>query len=281
MSKTKEKPLAVEDPQFAPRLVQHLLASRKYRDLHLPEDTILDLIRQAQAHSTQPREVEQIVREKLHNIIAPYLGDPDYDTCLEDLRLAYLSGEPEQVKRVCGNILAAHASTKERLPILEEFYARIFAHTGPVKVILDLACALNPFALSWMNLPAGVQYYAYDLHQPRLDAINGLFRLNGLPELAMRQDVLVEPPVIEADAAFFFKEAHRFEIRQKGCNRAFWQRLHVRHLLVSLPTASLTGRHSKIEQHRRLVYDTIAGLNWQVQEIEFENEMVFCIEKGQ
>jgi 16S rRNA (guanine(1405)-N(7))-methyltransferase len=183
------------------------------------------------------------------------------------------------VKEVCREILSSHASTKERLPILDEFYQRIFEHTGQPKIIFDLACALNPFALPWMNLPGGVKYYAYDLHQPRLEAINALFRLNHLPELAVHQDILLQPPTIEADVAFFFKEAHRFEIRQKGCNRAFWQQIKARHLLVSLPTASLTGRHSKVDQHRRLVYDTIAGLNWQVYEIEFENEMVFCIEK--
>lgn len=270
----------MDNAAFVQTLAEHLLSSRKYRDLNIPLETVTDLIHQALTHSQNPREVEQIVREKLHNIIAAYLGDPDYAACLAVLHQAYASGDSGQVKTVCGQILAAHASTKERLPILNEFYARIFAHTGTPKVILDLACALNPFALPWMNLPVDVQYYAYDLHQPRLDAINGLFRLNHLPELAIRQDILVEPPAIEADVAFFFKEAHRFEIRQKGCNRAFWQRLHARHLLVSLPTASLTGRHPKLDQHRRLVYDTIAGLDWQVHEIEIENEIVFCIEKG-
>ncbi len=276
----KNKLQAIEEDALAQELAEHLLSSRKYRDLNIPVATVADLVKQALTHSQNPREVEKIVREKLHNIMATYLGDPDYDACLVDLSQAYLSGDPIEVKAVCSQILAAHASTKERLSILDEFYRRIFEHTGRPKVILDLACALNPFSLPWMNLPADVEYYAYDLHQPRLAAINGLFRLNHLPELAIRQDILVEPPAIEADVAFFFKEAHRFEIRQKGCNRAFWQNIHARHLLVSLPTASLTGRHSKLEQHRRLVYDTIAGLNWQVVELEFENELVFCIEKG-
>jgi len=97
--------------------------------------------------------------------------------------------------------------------------------------------------------------------------------------LAIHQDILVNPPAIEADVAFFFKEAHRFEQRRKGCNREFWQQIHARHLLVSLPTQNLTGTHPKTDQHRRLVMESIAGLPWQVQEIEFENEIVFCIGK--
>lgn len=278
---TKHRISEAEDPEFARALATHLLQLHKYRDLNLPEETLLNLVQQAQNQTHDPREVEQIVREKLHNIVAPYLGNPDYAACLQELDQAYRKEQAGEVKTVCRKILSAHASTKERMPLLDEFYPRIFAYTGTPQVILDLACALNPFALPWMNLPTGVQYYAYDLHQPRLDAINGLFRLNHLSELAIRQDILVQPPQIEADVAFFFKEAHRFELRQKGCNRAFWQQIRARHLLVSLPTASLTGRHSKVEQHRRLVYETIAGLDWRVHEIEFENELVFCIEKGQ
>jgi hypothetical protein len=49
-------------------------------------------------------------------------------------------------------------------------------------------------------------------------------------------------------------------------------------MLVSLPTTSLTGK-PQIEQHRRLVMETIAGFPWKVSEIEFSNEIVFCIEK--
>jgi len=276
---TKKKSVQIDDPSFAHTLAEEVLSSRKYRNSGIPDETVLDLISQAQGQSKDPREIEHFVREKLHNIMAPYLGDPDYAKCGLELDEAYQIGDKVQVKEVCIKILSAHASTKERLPILNGFYERLFAHTGQPKVILDLACGLNPFTLPWMSLPADTQYYAYDLHQPRLDAINHFFQLNGMSALATRQDILVEPPAIKADVAFFFKEAHRFEIRRHGCNREFWQGIKAKHLLVSLPTASLTGRHSKIDQHHRLVMDTIAGLPWLVQEIEFENEIVFCIEK--
>jgi hypothetical protein len=84
---------------------------------------------------------------------------------------------------------------------------------------------------------------------------------------------------MHARVAFFFKEAHRFEQRQRGVNRAFWQSLPVRWLVVSLPAASLTGRHDKSDQHRRLVYNTIAGLPWQVIEEQIGEEMVFIIQR--
>jgi 16S rRNA (guanine(1405)-N(7))-methyltransferase len=269
----------VSDPEFTEKLIADLQSSRKYRTLDLPRATLLDLVEQARFQTDDPRELDHIVREKLHHLVAPYLGDPDYSECQHELDIAYATHDPEQIKSACQKILSVHASTRERLPILPYFYERLFACTGQPHVILDLACALNPFALPWMGLAADTRYYACDLHQPRLDAINHLFVLNGMQPLAIHQDILVNPPAIEADVAFFFKEAHRFEQRRKGCNREFWQQIHARHLLVSLPTQNLTGTHPKTDQHRRLVMESIAGLPWRVQEIEFENEIVFCIEK--
>ena len=267
------------DPAFTQTLLATLLSSRKYRNLNLPHETILDLIQRAYEQTDDPRELDHIVREKLHHLVAPYLGDPDYLLCQNLLDAAYQSQDPEEIKNTCRKILSFHASTRERLAVLPQFYPRLFAHTGQPHIILDLACGLNPFTLPWMGLTPGTLYYAYDLHQPRLDAINHLFELNNLPALAIHQDVLVNPPAIAADVAFFFKEAHRFEQRRHGSNREFWQQINARHLLVSLPTQNLTGSHPKTDQHRRLVMETIAGLPWQVDEIEFENEIVFCIKK--
>jgi hypothetical protein len=50
-------------------------------------------------------------------------------------------------------------------------------------------------------------------------------------------------------------------------------------LLVSLPTASLSGRHNLLEQQRRLVCGTCQGQPWNISEILFDNEIVFCIDK--
>jgi 16S rRNA (guanine(1405)-N(7))-methyltransferase len=247
--------------------------------LDIPTETVRDLIAQACLTAGDAKSIEQTVREKLHNLVATYLGDPDYAASRAILDEAYAHREENLIKKACLDILSCHASTKERIPLLDEFYPRIFAHTGQPTTILDLACALNPFALPWMGLKPGTRYFAYDLHQPRLDLINHFLKLNGMEPLAVHQDILVNPPDVECDVAFFFKEAHRFEQRQRGCNRAFWQSIRCKYLLVSLPTASLTGKHPKLEQHRKLVMETVDGLPWKVTEIEFSNEIVFCIEK--
>ena len=277
MPKTKSNTSQLLDQEILTRI----LSSRKYRGLDIPQETLLDLLSRAKVLTQDPREIEHIVREKMHNLVAPYLGDPDYSASKEKLTAAYQSGDEQTIKEVCREILLAHASTRERISLLDTFYPRLFDITGVPQTVVDLACALNPFTLPWMGLPAKAKYYAYDLHFPRLQLINYFLLLNHFEPLAIHQDILVNPPGVEADVAFFFKEAHRFDQRRHGCNREFWQALKVKYLLVSLPTSSLTGRHSKIEQHRRLVMDTVAGMNWKVKEILFDNEIVFCIEKSE
>lgn len=276
---TKNHSSFVVSEEFTRDLITKLLSSRKYRGLEIPPETVKDLIGQASLTAGDAKSIEQTVREKLHNLVATYLGDPDYAASRVALDETYASHDETQIKKVCLDILSCHASTKERLPLLDEFFPRLFAYAGKPSVIVDLACALNPFALPWMGLRPGTRYYAYDLHQPRLDLINHFFGLNGMEPLAIHQDILVSPPDVECDIAFFFKEAHRFEQRQRGCNRAFWQSIRCKYLLVSLPTASLTGKHPKLQQHRKLVMETVKGLPWKVSEIEFVNEIVFCIEK--
>jgi 16S rRNA (guanine(1405)-N(7))-methyltransferase len=261
-------------------LISSILASRKYRSLGIPAETLRDLIRQEQDRGRSPKELEAAVREKLHNIVAGYLGDPDYAAAALRLDAAFASGDSQQVKVECRALLGAHASTRERQPLLEEFYPRLFAVTGMPHVILDLACGLHPFGLPWMGLPQQARYYAYDLHQPRIQLINHFFHLAGQPELAFHQDILVDPPLIQADVAFFFKEAHRFEQRQRGCNRAFWQAVRAHWLLVSLPASSLTGRRDLAAHQRALVERTLQGLDWPVMEIQIGDELVFCIDKG-
>ncbi|OGN80869.1 MAG: hypothetical protein A2X24_09715 [Chloroflexi bacterium GWB2_54_36] len=261
------------------QLSTDIWTSRKYRSLDLPLETLRDLLEQELTKGRSGNAALQAVREKLHNIVAPYLGDPDYPAAAFMLDKAVQSGDSETIKAACHEIMATHASTKERIPWLETFYPQLWSVTGTPGSVLDLACGLHPFGLPWMGLPLETQYHAYDLHTPRIELISHFLQLLGRAPLAIVQDILVSPPKVQADVALFFKEAHRFEQRQKGCNRPFFEALNVRWLLVSLPAADLSGHHSMIDRQRSLMDSILTGLDWPVQELLIGNELVFCIRK--
>ena len=261
------------------QMTERVLCSRKYAAMDLPAETVKDLIRQEITAGKQPKEVEKSMREKLHQIIAPYLGDPDYPAEEERLAAAAAEGE-EAVRDWCLQILSVHPSSRERLPHMTAFYQAIFDRIGIPKIILDVACAFNPFAFPWMGLPKSTAYHAYDLHTPRVHLINTFFKVYGMEPLAETRDILLNPPETKADAAFFFKEAHRFEARKKGCNRNFWISLPVETIVVTLPAENLTGQHQMRDRQRNLIEKNIEGLNWQLEETEIAGEMIFFIRKG-
>jgi len=260
-------------------LTHKILESKKYRQTGLNPATIEDLVRQEAPRQASQKSLLKTVRRKLHNIVAPYLGEPDYDSYAKRLdTMIDTSPNSPEMQALCLQILKDHASTAERIPFLSEFYQRLFEETGTPNSILDLACGLHPFGIPWMNLPTTTHYHAYDIIQPRVDFINQFFHHLGMQPLAENRDILINPPQIQADLGIFFKEAHRFEKRQPGCNQAFWRNLKVTTLAISLPIQNLSGTHNLIEQHRSLVYQNLPG-NHEVTELLFENEIIFLIKK--
>lgn len=258
-------------------MIARIIETKKYRHSGLNPNTIEDLIRQEAPHHTSPKQILKAVRRKIHNIVAPYLGEPDYAALTQDLhQIEDFSLNSPQLISFCQHVLSQHASTAERIHVMSEFYSQLFSAASQPHSILDLACGLHPFAFPWMGLPTSVRYHAYDILQPRIDFINQFFNKLGMSPLAENRDILVNPPTHHADLGIFFKEAHRFEKRQPGCNRAFWESLKVEKLAVSLPTQNLSGTHRLINAHRSLVRANLPK-NRQVHEIHVGNEIIFLI----
>jgi len=260
-------------------MIDSILASRKYRGLGLNPKTIEDIIRHEAPKHNSWKHLRKSVRRKLHNVVAPYLGELDYDALSKELvHIKDPSPDSATIRTFCRKVLSRHASTAERLPYMSEFYARLFVKIGKPTVLLDLACGLHPFAFPWMGLPRSIDYYAYDIVQPRIDFINLFFKTIDLKPLAENRDILVNPPQIHADLGILFKEAHRMEKRRSGCNRELWSNLNLDLLAVSLPTQDLSGTHNLINQHRSLIHENLPA-HISVEELLFEDEIIFMINR--
>ena len=252
--------------------------SKKYRDTS--EETIRQLAVEAVATHKKARPAEKAVRKRLHSIMAPYLGDPDYAAAAELLNSVFVNGDEATVRAACRDLQYAHLSTRERLPILETFYRDIFAVTGPPGRLLDIACGLNPLAFPWMDLPAsGTDFIAYDIHEPRVNFLNHYFILQGLPPLAFVRDVALQAPTERGAVALFLKEMPRFERNYPGHGRALLDALDVRWLVVSFPTISTHGGRNLTNRYREFFQQIIDGSGWPVTELLFDTELVFCAEK--
>lgn len=265
---------------FLDSLIQAVGTSRKYRDLDIPVTTLQDMLIYESQHSNTRKELEANFRKSLHNIIAPYLEDINYPAEAAAIPGFHAQNpSPEMLKTWCQDKMRRHASSRERLSHLENFYQKIFTIIGIPGSILDLACALDPLGLPWMNLLPSTQFFAYDIHQPRLGFLQVFFQHFYPQAHAVHQDILTNIPAEKADCALFFKEAHRLEKRRPGSNRELFAGLNVKWLVVSLPSRDLAGHHSLETYHTNLIQKAIEGQPWRFTLETVGNELIFFIQK--
>ena len=259
------------------QIVQRISNSKKYRLMKIPRKTILDLLQIELGKHPKKADAIKMVKTKLHNIAAPYLDELDYAKAAQELEQVLSNKDKKSIEDICTRFLQAHHSTDERIPYMKEFYAFIFDKTGSPCSILDLACGLNPFVIPLVEFPSSTSYFAYDIHKPRIELINSLFSYPGIDGTAETRDILVQPPLQKATAAFLFKEAHRMEKRRRGATRDLLTSLNVEHLFISLPNHSIHGKYDFRKRMHRLIIDSIRELGSILEIKDFSSETLFYV----
>ena len=244
----------------------------------LCDDTIRHAVSEEAAVS-KSRDLEARVRKKLHRIASFYLRGPER-TFREKLRCAFESADPAQIEAVCREVLASHASSRERLDHLAETYDVLFRATGVPGVIFDLAAAVHPFALRWMKLPAAVRYHAFELNRDIVDLINFYFSLEGINGAAHLQDLLVTPPVGAADLALFLKTYHCVEKIKRGSGWKILSSVKASCIAVSFPVANLHGRpRAFTAAYRPYIADRCRELGWALRDVSTTDEDFVIIDR--
>ncbi|MBA2447166.1 MAG: 16S rRNA methyltransferase [Chloroflexi bacterium] len=266
-------------------VVRRVVASRRYGSVDAALIRRLALNEIPKARNLA--DAEKRTKRRLHQIFGAYCagttsaggrrGDDvaRFQTVSADL------ADPG-LRALCRDLLGRHASSRERVDVLDRFYTRIFAVSGLPSTVVDLGCGLNPLALPWMGLPAGARYLAYDIDKEQMALVDTFLTHVGVEHVAEVRDVLANPPAEPADAAFLLKTLPCLEHQEAGAGARLLRAVEARHVVVSYPTRSLGGRVNKgmARTYRDQLHAIIAGESWTVQEIEFENELVFIIEKG-
>ena len=259
-------------------ITERIKKMSKYKDVGIPIETIQSLVEQSCPVSKNFADLEKRVREKIHNITALYLGDIDYKKAIDEFR--QIKNNKDTLKEFSQQKLAFHASTKERGHDLTGLYQQLFSRIGNCKRIADLACGIHPLGLPYMGLPSDTGYYAYDLNKARVDFLNIFITEQGYNGGCFHQDILIHPPSIHFDVAFFFKEAHRFEKRQPGIMRAFLDSISASKIVVSLPLQSLGTSSGLSPKYEKTLYEYATEHKWTFDSFTHGNEVFYIIDKG-
>ena len=261
------------------RLVEAVLASSKYR--HVASDFIRSIGAGELGKRRNLKEAIKATKNKLHQVGGAYLQDePHYARWLNELQRATRREERAQVLAVCKDIMSRHASTRERLPLLEDFYGTILAEIAPVRSVIDIACGLHPLAIPWMPLANDAEYYAYDIYQDMMDFLDECLSCLHIPGQARVCDVIHVCPAQRADVAFLLKAIPCLEQVDKSAGQRLLETINADHLVVSFPAASLGGRNKgMVMNYEAHFVELVAGKGWTMKRFTFQTELVFLISK--
>jgi 16S rRNA (guanine(1405)-N(7))-methyltransferase len=249
-------------------------ASAKYRDIH--RATIADVARWELPRAAERADLERRTRATLHRVAALYLL-----TSRRAVLRAMDGGGGAGDRGWCREVLAAHASTAERLGDLDDFYPAIFEHTGPAQEVADLACALNPLTLPWLRDVSDARYVGYDL--------NGFYvevgRRYAGPRYAdcrlVHDDVLLDPATVTGDVALLLKTYHCMEDRRSGAGLALVDALRTRHVVVSFPLRARGGRAATFcARHTAALAGLVGERRWRLRTTRLASEELLVITKG-
>lgn len=258
-------------------VIASLASSRKYANLC--PGTLHRTARWAcERYSDLPVAVKAAKR-KLHQVYASFIRQDDIMKIQRLVETFPACSNEAETRSICRSIMRLHASTRERMHILEQLYPALFAATGgPPCRIADLACGLHPFALPWMGLPAGATYMAWDIDQRIVDALNQFFQRSGFSAMAECRDLLADPSRVSADLVLLMKALPGLEQQEKGGAERVLRRLDAKWVIVSTPTASLSGREKGMYEHYDGMVSRVAEqMGRRVQQMRLGNETFYIL----
>lgn len=271
-------PVARKPDELLEKVVDAVGQSPKYR--HVCDEAVRRIAADELSKKRDLRAAIKGVKNKLHQVGGAYLEGMDYDRWLEALRKTGDPGDTARLKKSLDLIMRFHASTRERLAILEQFYSTALAPIAPVRSVLDVACGLNPLTIPWMPLAEGAPYYAYDIYTDMIAFLNGIFAYLGVPGQAAARDVTQFVPPEPVHLALVLKTLPCLEQIDKFAGLRLLEGLKAEFVLVTFPVRSLGGYDKNMRaNYEAHLQDLMKGRRWTAQRFEFATELAFLIDR--
>lgn len=265
----------MDDLEGLARAVQ---SARKYRSIS--PDFIGRVCAQALVQEGHFKAALKAAKNKLHQVAGAFVQQPaPYGRWLVRLTASRAAGA-QAFRADCCSLMRRHASTRERLPLLERFYDTVLDGVQAPTRVLDLACGFHPLAIPWMPLGRQAEYVGVDLYQDMADFLSAFIALLGLRGAVLAQDASLPERLGRADVAFLLKAIPSLEQVDPLAGERVLNALQARHLVVSFPVRSLGGRSKGMAVHfERRLCAMLEGKPWSVRRFPFPQELVFRISK--
>jgi 16S rRNA (guanine(1405)-N(7))-methyltransferase len=266
------------DQEALHRLLVAVTQSARYRGIS--PDLICAIGRRELAAGQGLKAAIKATKSRLHQVFGAFhLGEPRYADWLLDLEAAAMTADPAALRAACAGVMSRHASMRERMPLLDRFYAEIFAGLPPPRSVLDLGCGLHPLALPWMGLPPDAVYRCYDIDAELIAFLNRFFAIVGVDGHAALRDLAAAPPGDAADIALALKLLPSLDHLAGDAGAALLRGLRARHVLISFPARSLGGRQRGMPNHYEARFGALLAAEGRtiLRTVPFSTELVFLV----
>ena len=251
----------------------------KYRNIH--EDIIRRIAAIELPKGRSRKETIKAVRNKIHQVGSAYQPQSiDYAHLIRQMDILPRDIHNPMVKQYCIEVMKMHASTRERLNILDQFYRTALSGFTAISSLLDVACGLNPLSLAWMPLASDCRIAVCDIYTDQIDFLNHFFEYFQINGKAVCCDLTQELPAEEFQIALVLKTIPCLEQIDKTIGTRLLSGLNARNILVSFPAKSLSGRNKGMREFYSSHFEEIiAQNNWQITAFSFSNEEAFLVRK--
>ena len=259
-------------------IVERVRRSSRYRDV----DGSL-LARLAEEELPRARNADDAVKRvkrRLHQVVGAFRGSTAADP-LARVRAAWTGDLAAPTFRdACAEVLAGHASTRERVPHLDTFYRDLWKQTGDPRRVLDLGCGFGPLAVPWMAI-GDAELVATDVDRRSLDVVDAFLALVGQPHGTQPLDLVTQQPADEADVALLLKLVTTLDRQDPAAAARLLGGLRTRYAVVSFTSRSLGGRRKNMERTYRERFERLVAEVARVRgvaEASVPGELVFVVE---
>jgi len=270
-------PNIMDNKELVDRICQDIKKSKKYKSVY--DKTMYRIVRDFSLKNNNQKIVEKKAKNLLHQIWgAFYATRPNFKKVLIRLETDIKSGKSAQESVL--PILRLQSSVAERIPILSDFYKKIFEVTGVPNSVIDYACGLNPLTLFWMDLPASAKYQAFDIDQDQTDFLNEVFGILKVKNATVALGDVLCDQLEYADVVFLLKLLPCLEHQKKDAGMELLKKLSCKYIVVSFPVKSLGGKKAGMADfYRNHFKSMVEKEGWGIIEIWFDTELVFVIKK--
>jgi 16S rRNA (guanine(1405)-N(7))-methyltransferase len=271
--------LSTLDDNFVKEKIERIFASNN--KLKVKFDASVDFKRFSK--SKEHTEMQKRIRKELRAIYGVFNDETKgRDALLQRLRSTKSDAERKGIVR---DLLATHASTKERIDHYDAVYSEICSRIAP-KAVIDLGCGLNPLAYEYfVEHGCKPTVLASDLSADDMRFLDGCFSALKIPGKTIALDLtkpsdIARLKTLKGDVTFMFKLLDSLEESKRHISYNIFDNITTPWIVASFPTKSLGGKKNIARAGRSWFERLLARKELRWETFSVENELFYVIQQS-